>query len=255
MLANYHTHTFRCGHATGTEREYIENAIKGGFKILGFSDHAPFRFPDGRESVYRIQTAMAQDYIDTLRALRDEYKDKIKIYIGFEMEYYPKHFDEMLKYTRSLGAEYYILGQHYIENEDPDAIYSGSPCSNEAKLAEYTDCVINGMKSGVFKYVAHPDLFNFIGDKEIKEREWRRLCIAARETEIPLEINFLGIRTGRHYPNEDFWRIAGEEKPKVIFGLDAHTAADTVDEKSLAIAKKTAAFYGLTVVDTLDMKG
>ena len=39
MIANYHTHTWRCHHADGTEREYVENAIAAGIKILGFSDH------------------------------------------------------------------------------------------------------------------------------------------------------------------------------------------------------------------------
>ena len=28
VYANYHTHTFRCHHANGTEREYIEQAIE-----------------------------------------------------------------------------------------------------------------------------------------------------------------------------------------------------------------------------------
>ena len=46
MIANYHTHTIRCNHAKGTEREYIEQAIKEGFKILGFSDHVPQPYPD-----------------------------------------------------------------------------------------------------------------------------------------------------------------------------------------------------------------
>ena len=35
MNYNYHTHTFRCHHATGTEREYIEEAIK---KVSGRYD-------------------------------------------------------------------------------------------------------------------------------------------------------------------------------------------------------------------------
>ena len=37
MLHNYHTHTFRNHHTVGTEREYIESAIKNGFQTLGFS--------------------------------------------------------------------------------------------------------------------------------------------------------------------------------------------------------------------------
>ena len=42
MLANYHTHTTRCRHAVGADREYVKAAIESGVKILGFSDHAPF---------------------------------------------------------------------------------------------------------------------------------------------------------------------------------------------------------------------
>ena len=42
MLTNYHTHTTRCGHAEGTEEEYILTALRCGFKVLGFSDHTPW---------------------------------------------------------------------------------------------------------------------------------------------------------------------------------------------------------------------
>ena len=44
MLYNYHTHTARCNHASGTDREYVEKAIEAGYKTLGISDHAPYLF-------------------------------------------------------------------------------------------------------------------------------------------------------------------------------------------------------------------
>ena len=50
MDYNYHAHTTRCSHATGTEESYIEKAIEGGIRYMGFSDHMPMRFPDGHES-------------------------------------------------------------------------------------------------------------------------------------------------------------------------------------------------------------
>lgn len=50
MLCNYHTHTFRNRHSSGTEREYIEAAIGCGIRTLGFSEHAPYRYPDGYSS-------------------------------------------------------------------------------------------------------------------------------------------------------------------------------------------------------------
>ena len=46
ILANYHTHTTRCHHATGTEEAYIETAIRCGYQVLGFSDHTPWRYRD-----------------------------------------------------------------------------------------------------------------------------------------------------------------------------------------------------------------
>ena len=39
LTANYHTHTVRCGHAEGTDREYAEKAVERGLTHLGFSDH------------------------------------------------------------------------------------------------------------------------------------------------------------------------------------------------------------------------
>ena len=92
MTVNLHTHTARCGHAKGTDRDYIESAIQGGLTHLGFADHIPFVFPDGRESSFRIPMAERQDYMESLRALREEYRDRITIHIGFEMEYYPLYF-------------------------------------------------------------------------------------------------------------------------------------------------------------------
>ena len=46
MIANYHTHTYRCGHAVGHESQYAEQAAEKGLKILGFSDHTPYDFFD-----------------------------------------------------------------------------------------------------------------------------------------------------------------------------------------------------------------
>lgn len=37
MLHNYHAHTARCKHASGTDREYVEQAILGGVKTLGLN--------------------------------------------------------------------------------------------------------------------------------------------------------------------------------------------------------------------------
>ena len=38
---NFHTHTYRCGHANGSEEDMVCAAIKMGIEELGISEHVP----------------------------------------------------------------------------------------------------------------------------------------------------------------------------------------------------------------------
>lgn len=248
MTYNYHAHTARCGHASGTEEEYILRAIEGGITHMGFSDHMPYVFPDGYESYYRVPEAQAQDYFDTLNALRDKYKGQIDLKIGFEMEYYPSFFEDMYAKALAYGCEYLILGQHFSGDERPDGYYVAVPTDDAALLTEYVSNVLAAMDTGVFSYVAHPDLFHFTGDEAVYEREMRKVCAAAREKDIPLEINFLGMRAQRHYPQERFWKLAGEEGAPVTFGFDAHDVEGACDKASLVRAMELVDKYGLNYI-------
>ncbi len=254
MICNYHTHTYRCRHAEGTEREYIERAIAGGIKKMGFSDHIPFAFPDGHESDYRVRVAEAEEYVATVRALKKEYAADIELHVGFESEYYPKYFDEMYENAVKWGAEYLLLGQHFTRSEWPDGFYSGWLCANPDELRIYCDEVIEAVGRGVFTYIAHPDIFNFVGDSAVYDAEYRRLCKAAKSAGVPLEINLLGVRGSRHYPNEKFWRIAGECGCTAVLGFDAHTAPDAYDAESIPKALALAARCGVEVVDDFELK-
>ena len=248
MTYNYHAHTWRCSRASGTEEEYIQKAIASGVTHMGFSDHIPHRFPDGYESYFRILETQVQDYFATISALREKYKGQIDLKIGFEMEYYPLYFREMLRRAVNWGCEYLILGQHFIGNEHPAGAYTGAANSSEKDLQEYTDCVLAAMETGVFTYVAHPDIFCFRGDAAVYRREMRKICAAAREHQIPLEINFLGIREGRHYPYAPFWRLAGEEEAPVTFGFDSRDVSAACDGASLRAAEEMVRKYGLRYV-------
>ena len=248
MIYNYHTHTARCRHASDADEEYIISAINAGVKYLGFSDHAPFIFPDGFESTFRVEVKNVDDYFSSLKALREKYKDKIDIKIGFELEYYPAYFPAMLDLCEESGAEYLILGQHYIHNEHPDGRASILKTDDTDLLREYVNCVVGGIRTGVFTYVCHPDIFNFIGDISVYRKEMRRLCEASLEYETPLEINFLGIRDGRIYPKDVFWEIAGEVGAPVTFGFDAHRKEDAGDLDSLTKAGELVKKYGLRYI-------
>ncbi len=238
MNYNYHTHTYMCSHASGTPDEYIQKAIAGGIEFMGFSDHIPHIAKDGTESFYRVPYNRASEYILLISALRDAYKGKIEISIGFESEYYPDVFDDMLNNAVSVGCEYLILGPHFIKEEESMDGYTMTPTNSLQKLENYVSNVISAMQTGVFTYVAHPDIFCFTGNESVYREQMRKLCKASFETNIPLEINFLGIRENRCYPNEIFWQIAGEEESPVTFGFDAHMPDSACDKKSLKKAKE-----------------
>ena len=247
MDYNYHTHTYRCGHATGTEEEYVLRAIEGGIKRMGFSEHAPFVLPDGTEHYYRLPSAQIGEYFSTVRALREKYADKIEIHIGFEMEYYAEQFDEMLRLAVESGAEYLILGQHQIEIL-PEYIHCYNEIDDRDMLRRFVDLTVAAMRTGVFSYVAHPDLIKFVGDEEIFLEETRRICEESLALGLPLELNFLGIRTNRVYPRESFWRMVGEMGAPVTFGFDAHDTEAAYDGESLKRALEMVEKFGLNYI-------
>jgi len=247
MDYNFHTHTARCGHATGLEEDYVRCAIAGGIRHMGFSEHIPYLYPDGFEFTgVRVPMAQVDEHRQTVLELKRKYAGQIDLHLGFEMEYYPEHFSRMLANARSWGAEYLILGQHYVGSDHPKYIYAPVGTDDPEKLRAYTDSVIAAMGTGVYTYVAHPDVFRFSGDAEVyREQAWR-ICAASRKLDLPLEINFLGIRDHRQYPNELFWEVAGQEYCPVTFGFDAHTPESAAD-----LATESAA---MALVEKYDLK-
>ena len=252
MIANYHTHTWRCKHASGTEREYVENAIAGGLKILGFSDHTPMPYPNGFVSNVKMDMDQLEDYVNVVLALKKEYEKEIEIHVGLEVEYYPDLFDELVQFAGQYPLEYFLLGQHWLGNEIDD-VCSFEPTADPTRLQRYCDQTIEALETGRFTYFAHPDVFHFVGDKAVYDQKMRRLCERTKAMDIPLEINFLGLDGNRHYPRMDFWKIVGEVGNKVILGSDAHQANKVWNPPVLHRAEEMVRKYHLNLIDTVEL--
>ena len=244
---NYHTHTTRCKHAQGSEREYVEKAIEKGLKTLGFSDHAPLAYTDSHSFYMRMSASEIDDYARSVNDLKKEYEKDIRILLGFELEYYPKTHQKEMEFLRSVNPDYIILGQHYLQDNN-DWLYSGWAHGNDELLKKYISTIIEGIETGDFLYVAHPDLPGWDFSPKVVEREYLRLCESAKKCNIPLEINLLGIQGIRQYPDMRFWQLAGKVGNRAIFGVDAH------DPKSLLLsteiqARALANEYGVEIIE------
>ena len=257
MLYNYHTHTKRCKHALGEDREYVENAIKVGIKTLGFSDHAPYCFPD---TVYRSSYRMADEeifeYAESVRSLKKEYAKDIDILLGFELEYYPRYHKIEMKFLNQVNPDYLILGQHFIGNEVENIQHAYN--TKIDRLEEYVSQVIEGINTGDFAYVAHPDMiYPFACEDKKLIKEYTRLCEYAKKVGMPLELNLLGVMGNRHYPSNKFFEIAGKVGNSIVIGYDAHDPISFLNEQAVKQANAMIEKYNLKAIKTpfISVKG
>jgi histidinol-phosphatase (PHP family) len=253
MIANYHTHTPLCHHAVGEMREYVEHAIQGGIKILGFADHAPQFFRNGYVSGCRMLPSEAEGYLREIRRLAEEYKNDITLYSGFEAEYYPAIFADLQGFCRDNGVDYLIMGQHWIDDESSGS-FMISPFEDEGLLTHFVDAVLEGLSTGSYTYLAHPDMANFVGSPEHRTKEMTRLCQGVKSLGLPIEVNMLGYVDKRHYPTESFYRIAAAVGNDVVVGCDAHTPAFLSDVAGQNATRAFAEDLGCHIVDTVTLR-
>ena len=259
FLANYHTHTCRCGHAAGTEADYVRAALDAGWQVLGFSDHVPWPYKSGFTNPgVRMPAASLPEHIAVLRRLREQYKEQLRIYFGFECEYFPDYMAWLREMKEALGLDYLIFGNHF-ERTDEGGFYYGR-CRDKAHIIRYTDNALQGMATGLFCCFAHPDLFcmDYPRFDDTAKDCARTLLTAAKELQLPVEYNLQGIRlcergsaAGLGYPCRAFWELAAEIGNTVLVGSDAHDPQELRDTAAFVQVQQSLRDRGLTVLSCL----
>ena len=156
LTKNYHTHTYRCQHATGDVADYCQAALKQGLTVLGMSDHTAL--PDNRWAGVRMDFQELSGYCRAIDEARESFPN-LTILKGAECEL----SDEYLAfYQETLLGEYqfdYLVGAaHYFPlNGEWIGAYGGADTATG--LRAYADYFIKSMESGLFAFMAHPDLF------------------------------------------------------------------------------------------------
>lgn len=261
FIANYHTHTKRCGHAVGEDEDYVLEALGHGLRYLGFSDHA--MLPGFSEPYKRADYNQFDDYVSSIKSLKEHYKDRIAIYVGFEAESFPCYYSFYKELLEDGVLDYMILGNHMAIDDNHNILCHFSRITSASQLYLYKDLAIKAITSGMFKIFAHPDYFmagirEFDSDCKKVSKELIETCIAY---DVPLEINLAGIRNGEKqigskkrwlYPTESFFRLVGKYHAKCIFGDDAHAPEQIGDDTARFEAVQFAKKFDLSLIDKLD---
>lgn len=122
---NGHTHTAFCPHGSGEDtRAFIEAAIEAGFKTYSITEHFSMppdfyrSFHGSRHAIYTAAMSSREldAYLKKMTELKAAFKDRIRILIGFEIDYISKYrdwTDEMLaKYGPQIDDA--ILSVHFL---------------------------------------------------------------------------------------------------------------------------------------------
>jgi histidinol-phosphatase (PHP family) len=259
MKTNYHTHHHLCGHARGNCEDYTLEAIKHNFKELGFSDHAP----NSRVNDHgvRMKPKDFETYLNDIEYVQKKYKDQLTIKKGLEVEFFYDHEQYYDFLTEKL--DYLILGQHYISmTKQMDNLISGFGLSTKEEILKYANYVCDGMESGYFKILAHPDLYmhGYLNWDKTAEKVAHKICKCAVTSNTILEFNANGYRRGirntpqgktQPYPRKEFWDIVKQYDVKTIFSSDCHTPEilyDTVVREAEEVYRK----LGVKIVEYLE---
>lgn len=228
--SNLHTHSIYSDGAH-SPREIIERALSQNMTAIGISDHS-YTFFDTR---YCLAEEKNEAYINELRALKEEYKNKIEVLVGIELDAYSEGYDRK-------DFDYIIGSCHYI-NFDGD--YRSVDSSLEGVIdAVSTYCNGNALEFARRYYntyseliselrpdiLGHIDLVAKLGVVDEELPEYRKMAISTL-TDVLSVSPFIELNTGAisrgyrsiPYPAPFLLREIRERGGKLILSSDSHS--------------------------------
>lgn len=112
-----------CNHAKDTLEEMLIRYIELGFTHVGISEHVPpydynLMYDDEKDSGLTpdIIFDRFESYIIKCKSLKNKYKDKIKIFVGFETETYSGYEKFIPALVKRYSPNYFVGSVHHIND-------------------------------------------------------------------------------------------------------------------------------------------
>ena len=238
MMHIFHVHTYRCKHASDEPDEaYVKTALSLGAEKITFTDHAPF---PGDSFKNRMSLSLLPEYIGSLKSLQKKYEGKIEVEIGLEVEFLPSMMNFYAELKKNHDLDVLMLGQHFYEHQDGS--FSCNDDEAYKKQNEFRGCcnaMIEGMRTGMFGVLAHPDRFfrHCMEWTPEMTRLSEKMIETAALNNVTLEKNLssyelYATKTKPFYWRNEFWKLVEQynkntEKPvRMIQGFDAHSSEE-----------------------------
>jgi histidinol-phosphatase (PHP family) len=270
MPADYHTHTSRCKHATGSMAEYVAQAKAVGLSELGFSDHLPH--PKG-PSPWNMGEEELAGYCEEVASLRRA-NPGLPIRMAVEADYFPEAEAE-LKRLISLAPFDYVIGSVHYQKvrkeqriltdedfwdwgiDDPGEMEEWKRHQVDEVWREYLRQLRLSAASGLFTIIGHCDLAKKFGHRPQGDlsADFRATAEAFAKAKVLVELNTSGLRApvGEIYPSQQFLAHLREAGVGICLGSDAHKPGDV--GRALAEAREWARQAGYSQLQAWQAPG
>lgn len=251
MIRNYHTHTKRCGHATGLDEEYVLSAISNGYVELGFSDH-----------ISHDNFTQNEEYIQSIRQLKEKYKHQINIKVAFECEYIEEKIPYYQQLLNEKKVDYLIFGNHYAFDNQKRIDFCTYPITKD-DFSLYYETLKKALDSHLFQYICHPDCF-LKGYQKWDEHTialTHKIALLLTKYNCYVELSGSGSRSRSYfeyndkmvppYPFEEFFKILSQYPLKFILGADAHSP-EQLNDFGTQFIMDMAQRLNLNIVDKIN---
>lgn len=221
---DYHIHTPLCHHAVGDPIEYVRAARNAGLTEIGFADHNPMPeiFDD-----WRMSTDDLPRYIEMVAAVGSA---DFPVRLGLECDFIEGYESWIERLSEKASWDYLIGSVHYIapgwDVDNPKYLSRFKQYPVDEIWALYWNHYVRCIESGLFDFVAHPDLPKKFGHRPSGDlrRYYEPAIDALAKAKLAFEINTAGLRkeVKEAYPALEFLQLAHEAGVAVVINSDAH---------------------------------
>ena len=192
----------------------------------------------------RMKYIEKEEYLNSIKTLKEKYADKIQIESGFEVEYLPGEEENIRELKRE--TDKIILGQHFIYNDNKELSIFGTHNFTDEELIRYAEYIEKAVKTSIPDIIVHPDIYMHKRENfgEIESKVANMICKVVEKYNVPLEINLAQVFNKTYYedkkinneplekqkeklskvvyPRKEFWEIVTQYDIKVLYGVDVH---------------------------------
>lgn len=235
-LTNYHLHTNKGSHGHLSSKEVIKKSIEDGIKYICFTDHYPLPNHIKKEDDSNF---CSDEYYEELKKLKKEYKNKINISIGVEIDWIEELEDYLRNEINKRNYDFVIGAIHLMKDKggtqylQPHAKNKLIENHNGIKnfITEYYRQIRLMIKSGMFDSIGHLDRIKWNNQAYFSEEDdWYKdeiiKCLdIAKKQDNCIEVNTCGLfhfGIEEQYPNRWILEEIKKRNIPITIGTDGH---------------------------------